>query len=67
VGQAVLDAIAREATERGYTRLVLETGSGPAFDAAHALYVRNGFTTCGAFGEYVASDFNVFYEKSLTS
>lgn len=66
VGQAVLEAIAREAIARGYTRLVLETGSGPAFDAAHALYVRNGFTTCGAFGEYVASDFNVFYEKSLT-
>ena len=65
VGQAVLEAIAREASARGYTRLVLETGSGPAFDAAHALYVRNGFTTCGVFGEYVASDFNVFYEKSI--
>lgn len=65
VGQAVLDEIEREARARHYARLVLETGTGPAFDAAHALYVRNGFTSCGAFGEYVATDFNVFYEKSL--
>lgn len=65
VGQAVLDAIERTARERGYTRLLLETGTGGPFEAAHALYRRNGFALCGAFGDYVATDFNVFMVKSL--
>jgi putative acetyltransferase len=65
VGQAILDEITRTAIARGYRRLYLETGTGPAFDAAHALYLRNGFTMCGAFGEYVSTDFNVFMVKDL--
>lgn len=65
VGQAVLDAIVRTANERGYRQLLLETGTGPAFDAAHALYLRNGFTRCAAFGSYVATEFNVFLQKRL--
>lgn len=65
VGQAVLDEIVRTAKRRGYRRLVLETGTGPAFDAAHALYLRNGFSWCGAFGSYEQTDFNVFMQKEL--
>lgn len=65
VGQAVLDAIVRAALERGYDRLYLETGTGPTFDAAHALYRRNGFAPCAAFGDDVATDFNVFMVKAL--
>lgn len=65
VGQAVLDAIERTATQRGYHQLLLETGTGPAFDAAHRLYLRNGFTWCGAFGSYTATEFNVFLQKRL--
>lgn len=65
VGQAVLDEILRTARRRGYTRLVLETGTGPAFEAAHQLYLRNGFQWCGAFGDYTATDFNVFMAKAL--
>lgn len=65
VGQAILDEITRTAIGRGYQRLYLETGTGPAFDAAHALYRRNGFTWCGAFGGYTATDFNVFMVKVL--
>ncbi len=65
VGQAVLDAIVRTARDRGYERLYLETGTGPIFDAAHALYHRNGFAPCAAFGDYVATDFNVFMVKTL--
>jgi putative acetyltransferase len=65
VGQAVLEEIVRTAQERGYTHLYLETGTGEAFTAAHALYLRNGFAWCGPFGDYKATDFNVFMIKSL--
>jgi putative acetyltransferase len=65
VGQAVLDEIIRLATARGYSRLYLETGTGPAFEAAHALYLRNGFDWCGAFGDYAANEFSVFMVKDL--
>lgn len=65
VGQAILNEALRVAGSRGYTRLLLETGTGPAFDAAHALYVRNGFDWCGPFGAYEATEFNVFMVKHL--
>ncbi len=65
VGQAVLAEIVRTAQERGYAHLYLETGTGEAFAAAHALYLRNGFKWCGPFGDYMATDFNVFMVKSL--
>jgi putative acetyltransferase len=38
VGQAVLDEIVRTAQARGYASLFLETGTGDAFAASHALY-----------------------------
>ena len=65
VGQALLDEILRTAQARRYERLCLETGTGPAFAAAHALYLRNGFRWCGPFGGYTANDFSVFMEKAL--
>lgn len=65
VGQAVLDCIVQTALARGYRTLHLETGTGPAFEAAHALYLRNGFVWSKPFGDYEASDFNVFMCKSL--
>ncbi len=65
VGQALLDEIIRVARQRGYTRLFLETGTGEAFEPAHALYRRNGFQPCGPFGGYLATDFNVFMIKTL--
>jgi putative acetyltransferase len=65
VGQVVLDTIIGAARARGYTQLFLETGSGEAFAAAHALYLRNGFRWCGRFGDYAATDFNVFMTRSL--
>lgn len=60
VGQAILDEIIHTARQRGYTHLFLETGTGPAFAAAHKLYLRNGFAWSGPFGDYTATDFNVF-------
>ena len=65
VGQAVLDAIQQLAKQRGYRSLVLETGTGAAFDAAHALYLRNGFGWRAAFGSYEQTSFNVFMQKDL--
>lgn len=65
VGQAVLDEIVRTARRRGYSRLLLETGTGTAFEPAHAFYRRNGFEWSDSFGEYSATDFNVFMAKTL--
>lgn len=65
VGQAVLNEIVRTARGRGYKHLCLETGTGPAFAAAHSLYLRNGFKWCRPFGTYIATEFNVFMAKAL--
>ena len=67
VAQAVLDEIVRVARQRGYSHLYLETGTGDAFGAAHALYLRNGFVWCGPFADYKANDFSVFMVKTLDS
>jgi putative acetyltransferase len=66
VGQAVLGEILRTARERRYSNVYLETGTGEPFEAAHALYLRNGFVWCGPFGDYKATDFNVFMVKPLS-
>lgn len=65
LGQAMLDEIIRTARARGYRRLLLETGTGAGFEAAHGLYLRNGFQWCGAFGDYVDTQFSVYMEKTL--
>lgn len=53
VAAALLQHLVDEAIARGYRRLSLETGSGPAFAPARALYSRSGFSECGPFGEYM--------------
>lgn len=60
VASAMLRHIIKEATARSYHRLSLETGSGPAFAPAHALYEKFGFTYCGPFGEYRDDAFSRF-------
>ncbi len=65
IGQAILDEIVHIARQRGYSRLLLETGTGEAFEPAHALYRRNGFERREAFGDYTATDFNVFMGRAL--
>ena len=66
VGAAILEHIISEARARGYRRLSLETGSGPGFEPALALYRKRGFTNGAAFGDYTASDFNQFLHLELT-
>ncbi|MEI9850459.1 MAG: GNAT family N-acetyltransferase [Sphingomonas sp.] len=66
VGAAILARILEAARARGYRRLSLETGSSPAFDAAHALYRKHGFVPCSAFGGYPADDpFSRFMTRIL--
>lgn len=52
VAARILDHIIAEARDRRYTRLSLETGSGPAFEPALALYRKRGFIDGGAFGDW---------------
>lgn len=65
VGAAILEHIIAEARRRGVRRILLETGSGEAFEPALELYRRRGFQSCGAFADYVASDFNQFMRLDL--
>ena len=67
VAAAILDTLIAAARARGLRRLSLETGSGPAFEPALALYRRRGFMSGGAFGGYAASDFNQFMHLELGS
>lgn len=61
----LLEFFITKARQRGYQRLCLETGSGPAFEPALALYRRYGFKNCEPFGGYEASTFNQFLQLHL--
>ena len=65
VGAALLEHIIEAAHARGLRKLSLETGRGPAFEPALALYRRRGFKEGAAFGDYVRSDFNQFFHLAL--
>ncbi len=67
VAAALLEHIIGVARSRGYVRLSLETGSGPAFEPALALYRKRGFVDGDAFGDYVRSDFNQFLHLDITA
>jgi putative acetyltransferase len=67
VGATILRHIIAEARSRGYTRLSLETGAGPAFDPALELYRKHGFVDGPAFDGYEKSPFNQFLHLDLTS
>ena len=65
VAAALLDRFVAEARASGMGRLSLETGSGPAFAPALALYRARGFTEGEAFGAYTRTDFNRFLHLTL--
>lgn len=54
----LLETIIAHARGEGFAVLSLETGSGPAFEPALALYRRRGFANGPAFADYVLTDFN---------
>lgn len=64
----MLEHIIGAARARGMSRLSLETGDGPAFEPALAMYVNRGFVEGEAFGDYAAvadSGFNRFFHLEL--
>ena len=65
VAQALLEHIIAEARAQGLTRLSLETGTGPAFEPALALYRKRGFVVGGPFADYEVSRFNQFMHLRL--
>ena len=65
VGSRILGHILREAEQRGYTSLYLETGSQPEFAPARNLYKRYGFDYRGPFADYTDDPNSVFMTKKL--
>ncbi|RYZ06540.1 MAG: GNAT family N-acetyltransferase [Myxococcales bacterium] len=65
VAGRLLEHLLGVARARGYRQVSLETGSGPAFEPALALYRRYGFEPGEAFGDYRATAFNRFLHLSL--
>lgn len=59
-GRVLLEHIIDTARARGYRRLSLETGAGPAFLPAWRLYQRHGFVRCGPFADYPDHPHSVF-------
>ena len=66
-GRAILKHIISVARSRNYDILSLETGSHPAFGAAHHLYRSHGFVPSGPFGGYVADPHSVFMQLRLSA
>jgi putative acetyltransferase len=64
-GRAMVDHLIGVARERGYRRVSLETGAGPAFAPARRLYASAGFTPCGAFADYRPSPNSAYMTLSL--
>jgi hypothetical protein len=68
VAAQLLEHIIRVAQDRGMRRLSLETGTGPAFEPALALYRRRGFISGPAFGSYPRnSSFNQYLHLDLAN
>lgn len=65
VASALLEHLIQEARGRGLTQLSLETGSGPAFAAALALYRRRGFLEGASFADYRPNGHSVFLHLAL--
>ena len=65
VASLLLEHVIGVARMRGMSRLSLETGSGPYFEPALALYRRRGFVDGDPFAGYERSAFNQFLHLVL--
>ena len=65
VGAALLEHVIGEARRRSYVRLSLETGSGPGFEPALALYRKFRFVDCEPFANYRDDPFSRFMRLEL--
>ena len=64
-GGVILETVEGLAREKRLSRLVLETGEAPGFEAAWRVYERGGYTQCGAVLDYPDSGWSRFYKKKL--
>lgn len=62
----ILQGIIGEARTRGYTALLLETGTEDFFAPARRLYARHGFAECPPFGSYTEDPNSTFMRLDLT-
>jgi len=62
---ALLDHVIETARAHGVRRLSLETGRGPAFEPALAMYRRRGFVEGEPFSDYLPNDFSQFLHLAL--
>jgi putative acetyltransferase len=65
IGSTILKHIIREAEQRDYKYLNLETGSMAEFAPARTLYTRHGFEYRGPFADYIEDPNSVFMMKRL--
>ncbi len=64
-GGAILETLIAAVQARAVQRLSLETGRGPAFEPALALYRHRGFKNGAPFSDYRPSAFNQFFHLEL--
>ena len=64
-GRALLAHLLAVARAEGCTRVSLETGTQPEFDAAHRLYRSAGFMPCPPFAAYLPSPASAFLTLRL--
>jgi len=60
-GRAMLTHLIDAARDQGFETVKLETGSGPVFEAALALYRAFGFEPCAPFAGYTPGEFNQLF------
>jgi putative acetyltransferase len=65
IGRAMLNHLLAVASERGFTRVSLETGSMDAFAPARSLYASARFAPCPPFAEYRTSPHNTSMTRTL--
>jgi putative acetyltransferase len=65
IGKAMVRHIEDFARAQGISRISLETGTHEPFKAARDLYSSLGYQECGAFGEYILSEYNTCMTKYL--
>jgi putative acetyltransferase len=65
LARRMLDHLITQARADGITRLSLETGAQPSFEAARALYLRAGFQECPPFGSYREDPNSVYLTRTI--
>jgi putative acetyltransferase len=65
VAVSLLAHIVAAARRAGVRRLSLETGRGPAFEPAIAMYKKSGFLEGEPFSNYLANEFSRYFHLAL--